>query len=112
MNYRKLQYPLRENYTEKVKYVRRVIWALLGIAALMWLTDFAALLLPLPPGKKQWDVVKVDQMYATRNRFNQVEWSHGPAIMETCAYSLFPQTGKRPCWYVKTHTLHTNHLED
>ena len=95
-----------------MKYVRRIAWCLVGTTALVWLIDFAALQLPLPPGKKQWDVVKVDQMYAIRNRYNQVEWSHGSAIMETCAWSLLPQSGKRPCWYVTTHTLRTNHLEN
>ncbi|HXJ37622.1 MAG TPA: hypothetical protein VNH18_00015 [Bryobacteraceae bacterium] len=96
-----------------MKPLLRISAYVLGaLAGLFWLADYLALTLPYPAGKQQWEVIRVDQMYATRNRFNQVEMSHGNPIMETCGNSLLPHSGHRPCWYVKRHTLHTNHLED
>jgi hypothetical protein len=96
-----------------VKRILKIVtWALLAVAALVWGADYAALMLPFPAGKKQWDVVRVDQMYYTRNRFGQIDMAHGDAIMETCGNSMLPHAGKRPCWYVRTHTLHINHLEN
>jgi len=95
-----------------MKLARMSAYILGALGGSFWLGDYLALRLPLPKGRLQWEVIRVDQMYATRNRFNQVEMSHGNPIMETCGHSILPHDGHWPCWYVKTHTLHTNHLEN
>lgn len=49
--------------------------------------------------------VKVDRIYAAMNRWNEVEYSVGGVIMETCVDALAPHFGYKPCWYLKRHTL-------
>jgi hypothetical protein len=52
--------------------------------------------------------VKVDQVYAIRNRWDVVEYSIGKAKTERCVNALMPHFGAWPCWYVKSHTLNFN----
>jgi hypothetical protein len=49
--------------------------------------------------------VKVDRVYADVNHWNQVEYSAGPEVMETCVDALMPHFGYTPCWYLRRHTL-------
>jgi hypothetical protein len=49
--------------------------------------------------------IKVDRVYAAVNHFNQVEYSIGTPIMETCIEALMPHFGYTPCWYLTRHTL-------
>jgi hypothetical protein len=94
-----------------VKILRRSVLVLLAAAALFWFGDYLSLTLPIPPDRPQWETIRVDQVYTIRNKYDQVEWSRGNPIMEVCSISLLPQTGHRPCWYVRKHTMRTNHLE-
>ena len=90
---------------------RIAVVAIAGIGIATWAADYVALMKPLPAGKLQWETIRVDQVYATTNRFGQIEHSRGNPVMEVCGNSWLPHEGHRPCWYVKTHTMHTNHLE-
>jgi hypothetical protein len=94
-----------------VRVFKRTAGALLLFAALFWFGDYLALRLPIPKGRPQWETIRVDQVYTIRNRYDQVEWSRGNPVMEICSISLLPQTGHRPCWYVRNHTMRVNHLE-
>jgi hypothetical protein len=53
----------------------------------------------------EFATVKVDQVYAITNRWNQVDYSIGKAKNERCVNALFPHSGSAPCWYVNGHTL-------
>jgi hypothetical protein len=55
--------------------------------------------------KDQFGTVKVDQVYAITNRWNQVDYSIGKPQNERCVNALFPHFGSSPCWYVNGHTL-------
>jgi len=55
--------------------------------------------------KRPVEQVKVDRVYADVNQWNQVEYSMGTPIMETCLDSLMPHFGYKPCWYLRRHTL-------
>ena len=55
--------------------------------------------------KDEFATVKVDQVYAITNRWNQVDYSIGKAKNERCVNALFPHAGSEPCWYVNGHTL-------
>jgi len=94
-----------------VKFLRWTGIALATAAALFWFGDYLMLTVPIPKDRLQFETVRVDQVYTIMNRYNQVEWSRGNPIMEVCGNSLLPHGGHRPCWYVKTHTMHVNHLE-
>lgn len=58
--------------------------------------------------KDRFATVKVDQVYAIRNRWDVVEYSIGKAKTERCVNALMPHFGAWPCWYVKSHTLNFN----
>jgi len=49
--------------------------------------------------------VKVDQYYTEVNHYNELEYSAGSEVTETCVDALMPHFGHRPCWYLKRHTL-------
>jgi hypothetical protein len=49
--------------------------------------------------------VKVDRVYRVMNHWNQVEYSLGTPIRETCVDALMPHFGYVPCWYLRRHTL-------
>ena len=49
--------------------------------------------------------VRVDSMYAVKNRWNEVEYSVGSTGSERCVKSLYPHGGYRPCWYLARHTM-------
>ena len=49
--------------------------------------------------------VKVDQYYTEVNHYNELEYSAGSAVMETCVDALMPHFGYKPCWYLRGHTL-------
>lgn len=105
-----MRYSSRAIYTDCVKYARWTLGSLLVLAGLLWFADYLMLTLPYPKTRVQWETVRVDQVYTILNRYNQVEWSRGNPIMEVCGNSWLPHKGRRPCWYVKTHTMHENRL--
>lgn len=94
-----------------MKVFKRFVGTLLFMAVLLWFGDYLSLRLPIPGGRAQWEKIRVDQVYTIRNKYDQVEWSRGNPIMEICSISLLPQTGHRPCWYVRKHTMRVNSLE-
>jgi len=47
----------------------------------------------------------VGRIYAAMNHWNQVEYSVGPSVMETCVDALMPHFGYVPCWYLRRHTV-------
>jgi len=49
--------------------------------------------------------VKVYRLYAAVNHWNEVEYSVGTPVMETCVDALMPHFGSLPCWYLRRHTL-------
>ena len=49
--------------------------------------------------------MKIGRVYAAMNHWNQVEYSVGPSVMETCIDALMPHFGYVPCWYLRRHTI-------
>jgi len=49
--------------------------------------------------------MKVDRVYRAMNHWNQVEYSLGTPVRETCVEALMPHFGYVPCWYLQRHTL-------
>jgi hypothetical protein len=49
--------------------------------------------------------IQVGRLYAAVNHFNQVEYSVGTPVMETCVDALAPHFGYTPCWYLRRHTI-------
>ncbi len=49
--------------------------------------------------------MKVDRVYLAMNHWNQVEYSLGTPIKQTCVDALMPHFGYVPCWYLRRNTL-------
>jgi hypothetical protein len=49
--------------------------------------------------------IKIGRLYAAVNHFNQVEFSVGSPVMQTCVDALMPHFGYTPCWYLRRHTI-------
>jgi hypothetical protein len=83
------------------KILLRGCFALAGLTALIYAGDDLRARLHGRPVEQ----VKVDRVYAATNHWNQVEYSVGTPIMETCVDALMPHFGYVPCWYLRRHTL-------
>lgn len=82
---------------------------LLVAAGLVYGLDYLSLVAGVPR-RETFDTIRVDQLYAIPNKWNEVDWSRGDPVMERCVNALFPHYGSRPCWYVKRDTMHVNKL--
>ena len=49
--------------------------------------------------------MRVDHLYTSTNKWNEVEWSRSSPTTERCLYSLLPHFGYPPCWYLKRHPI-------
>ena len=54
--------------------------------------------------------VRVDSMYAMKNRWNEVEFSVGSTGTQRCVDALFPHFGYTPCWYLNSHAMKYIHI--
>jgi hypothetical protein len=81
--------------------------ALRGCLALLILTGliYAADELSARYRGRPVEQIKVGRLYAAVNHFNQLEYSVGTPVMETCVDALMPHFGYIPCWYLQRHTI-------
>jgi hypothetical protein len=91
------------------KVLLYVLGGLAGIAGLIYVTDYLSVVVGVP-ARERFATIRVEQLYAVPNRWNEVDWSRGDAVMERCVNSLLPHFGSRPCWYVRRDTMHVNKL--
>ena len=75
--------------------------ALLGLSVIVYASDDMWARLQGRPTEE----MKIGRMYAAMNHWNQVEYSVGPPVMETCIDALMPHFGYVPCWYLRRHTI-------
>ena len=85
------------------KILLRGCLGLAGLTALVYAADDIWARLQGRPVEQ----VKVDRVYAVMNHWNQVEYSVGTPVIETCIDALMPHFGYAPCWYLRRHTLQT-----
>ena len=76
----------------------------LGVLAAIYFGDYLSARYGIPNHRPTLGSVQVQTMYAVRQKNNRVEYSLGDVITQTCVYSLFPQMGYPPCWYLSGHT--------
>lgn len=84
-----------------MKIVLRACVALASLAAIVYAADdlFARY------RGRPVEQIKVGRLYAAMNHFNEIEYSVGTPVMETCVDALMPHFGYVPCWYLRRHTL-------
>ena len=76
--------------------------ALLALAAL-YAGDYLSTRYQIPGNRPMFDTVRVQTLYAVRQKDNRIEYSLGDTATETCVRSLFPHLGYPPCWYLSGH---------
>ncbi|HLJ48553.1 MAG TPA: hypothetical protein VKU01_21205 [Bryobacteraceae bacterium] len=79
----------------------RVLLVLTGVAAFAYAADDAWARYRGRPVEQ----MKVDRVYLAMNRWNEVEYSLGTPVTQTCIDALMPHFGYAPCWYLRKHTL-------
>jgi hypothetical protein len=75
--------------------------ALVSLAALLYLGDDLWARYRGRPVEQ----MKVGRLYAEVNHFNELEYSVGTPVMETCVDALLPHFGYTPCWYLRRHDI-------
>lgn len=75
--------------------------ALIGLTALVYVVDD----LWARHRGQPVEQIKVGRLYVAVNHFNQVEYSVGTPVMETCVDALMPHFGHTPCWYLRKHDI-------
>jgi hypothetical protein len=86
-----------------MKLLKRTALALIGVAALVYLADYAALRVPIPGGRAQFGTVTVRPYYDVGLKSGKSELYFLDPRKQTCVNSLFPHLGYEPCWYVRKH---------
>jgi hypothetical protein len=87
----------------------RIVWIVarrvfLTLAALLVLTYAADDLWARYRGRPV-EHIKIGLYYAAVNRWDEVEYSVGKPVMQTCVDALMPHFGYTPCWYLRRHTI-------
>jgi hypothetical protein len=86
----------------KVRWQR---WLLFAGASLfvVYLADYASLAYRIPKGREQFGSVQVQRLLAVPQKDRKTEFIADPPEEQQCVYSLFPQLGLEPCWYLSRH---------
>lgn len=85
----------------------RIAVSLLGLTGAIFSLDYLSVTLRIP-NREPFSTIRVDQLYAIPNKWNEVDWSRGDPVMEKCVNSLLPHYAARPCWFVQRDTMHVN----
>jgi len=88
--------------------LRRILLYALAVLALLaglvYAGDYVSIRYRIPKNRDQFGTVTVTRLYVIHEKNNKTEYELAPSENRTCVYSLFPQLGYRPCWYVSRHT--------
>jgi hypothetical protein len=84
-----------------MRIFRGILLAIVALSAVLYGCDFAY----AHARKAPFTDVKIDRFLAVAEKFNKIDYERTDPITERCVYSLFPQYGYNPCWYVTRHTL-------
>ena len=83
------------------KLVRWGLLVLVSVAALLYAADDLWARFRGRPVEH----IKVGRLYAAVNHWNEVEYSVGTPVVETCVDALMPHFGHTPCWYLLRHDI-------
>jgi hypothetical protein len=81
---------------------RGVQGAILALCAL-YLGDYLSARFRIPHNRNPFGSVQVERYYAVRLKDGKIEYMPDDPEIDTCVYSIFPQLGYTPCWYLNRH---------
>ena len=92
---------------DEVRKTRRFWKAALvvcGLALAVFLVDYLALRLPIPPGRQKFGSVTVHRFYRIPLKSGKTEVQYDGDYAYDCVHALFPHFGDKPCWYLNRRT--------
>jgi hypothetical protein len=81
--------------------IRKTLLALVAVAAVLYAVDFTY----AHARKAPFADVQIERFLAIAEHFNKVSYERADPVTEKCVYSLFPEYGYAPCWYLMRHTV-------
>jgi len=84
-----------------MKYVNRILAALVVVLALVYAGDDLAARIPIPKSRNPFGTVQIKSYYAIPQKDRKTEFYLADPVMLTCVHSLFPHLGYNPCWYLE-----------
>jgi hypothetical protein len=86
-----------------MKFALTVLKVVTAAFAILYLGDYLSIRFQFPNHRQTLGTVQIDVYYAVRLKGAKTEYMRADPETETCTYSLLPQIGYRPCWYVARH---------
>jgi hypothetical protein len=83
----------------------RLLLIVATLLVLLYLGDFISIKYRIPSGREQFGSVEVQKLLAVSQKNHKTEYIADPPEMQQCVYSLFPQLGLAPCWYLARHAI-------
>jgi uncharacterized protein YneF (UPF0154 family) len=83
--------------------LRRVLLIAIALLILIYTGDYVSIAYRIPNHREQFGTVEVQKLLAVPQKDRKTEFIANPPEAEQCVYSLFPQLGLTPCWYLASH---------
>lgn len=84
-------------------YLFLTLASLLGLAAGVYLLDYAIFKIRAATNHNAYGSVVVNHYYAVGEKSGKTEFMFDPPQPRTCVNALFPHEGAMPCWYLSRH---------
>lgn len=81
----------------------RLLLIAAALLLLVYVGDYLSIAYRIPRGRPQFGSVEVQKLLAVPQKDRKMEFIADAPQQQTCAYSLFPQFGLAPCWYLARH---------
>ena len=80
-------------------------WLLIAATVLLvvYIGDSISIRYQIPKGRDRFGSVQVQKLLAVPQKNHKTEYIADPPETQQCVYSLFPQLGLEPCWYLARH---------
>ena len=85
----------------------RLRWLIIAavLLVLTYIGDYISVAYRIPNGREQFGSIEVEKLLAVPQKDRKTEYIADPPEAEQCVYSLFPQLGLAPCWYLARHAM-------
>jgi hypothetical protein len=81
----------------------RALLILLALVLLVYGGDYISIRFRIPGQRAQFGSVHLQPYLAVPQKSGKTEFILDTPVDQTCVYSLFPQLGYQPCWYLSRH---------
>jgi hypothetical protein len=83
--------------------MKRILIIVIVAGAVLYGADFLSLRLRIP-ARDTFGSVTVHTYYSVKLKNGKTEYDYAGDHEASCANSVFPQFGVKPCWYASRHT--------